>query len=373
MIAADAAARRPPLVRARAPIDRAPCAGLVGRDGAAGGHADDHPPHELLRAARLPRPAGRIHGARRTQGRQRPAAQGPRPRRRGLGGGPAPSVPRRPGLPALPDGGDGGPWFALVAGAVTIGELGKVFSGAVNSTLRLIIGELRLQDPLRRGSGESNTAARALAIGSVIPLLIADPLRPQANLADADSSPLWRTLALTAVLYPVTLGMRLTQAGTETSQRASEFVFVGLAFFAGLVIGKAALAETLAEAQRRDPCAGGGGDRGVPGRVHHRRTAGDQAARAVPGRRRGPLDQPAGPRCRRFAANTSRPTVGSSSTGERHADGGLRPPRLRSSAQSTAFASRGSSSAGRFDQRRPGGDQRRRDRLHRRRPPLRRE
>ena len=53
-----------------------------------------------------------------------------------------------------------------------------------------------------------------------------------------DSSPLWRALALVALLYPVTLGLRLTQAGTETSQRASEFVFVGLAFVAGLLIGE---------------------------------------------------------------------------------------------------------------------------------------
>ncbi len=55
-----------------------------------------------------------------------------------------------------------------------------------------------------------------------------------------DSSPLWRTLALVALLYPVTLRLRLTQAGTETSQRASEFVFVGLAFVTGLLIVEAA-------------------------------------------------------------------------------------------------------------------------------------
>ena len=51
-----------------------------------------------------------------------------------------------------------------------------------------------------------------------------------------DSSAVWRALAVVALLYPVTLGLRLTQAGTETSQRASEFVFVGLAFVGGLLI-----------------------------------------------------------------------------------------------------------------------------------------
>jgi hypothetical protein len=143
-----------------------------------------------------------------------------------------------PGLPALLMVGMAVTWFALVAGAVTIAELGKVITGAVDSTLRLVFGSSGSKT-LFAGSGQSNTlGARALAIGSVIPLLALIPLGLRRTWRAPDSSPLWRALALTAVLYPVTLGMRLTQAGSETSQRASEFVFLGVAFFAGIVLGE---------------------------------------------------------------------------------------------------------------------------------------
>jgi hypothetical protein len=159
-------------------------------------------------------------------------------------GGVATVAPQRrafldgPGLPALLMAGVALAWFALVAGSVTIDELGKVISGAIHSTLRLVLGGSDSKT-LFAGSGESNSlAARALAIGSVIPLLVLIPLGIKRTWRTPDSSPLWRTLALTALLYPITLGMRLTQAGSETSQRASEFVFVGVAFFAGIVLGK---------------------------------------------------------------------------------------------------------------------------------------
>ena len=80
--------------------------------------------------------------------------------------------------------------------------------------------------------------ARALAVGSVIPLLVLIPIGLRRVWRSPHSNTLWRTLALAAVLYPVSLGMRLTLAGSETSQRASEFVFVGVAFLAGLVISE---------------------------------------------------------------------------------------------------------------------------------------
>ncbi len=181
-----------------------------------------------------------LDGARRAQGRRR---RRPRRSRRPVGGV-ATVGPRRrpfldgPGLPALLMAGMAITWFALVAGSVTIDELGKVISGAIHSTLRLVVGGSDSKT-LFAGSGESNSlAARALAIGSVIPLLVLIPLGLKRTWRTPDSSPLWRTLALTALLYPITLGMRLTQAGSETSQRASEFVFVGVAFFAGIVLGK---------------------------------------------------------------------------------------------------------------------------------------
>jgi hypothetical protein len=129
-------------------------------------------------------------------------------------------------------------WFAFVAGSVTIDELGKVVSGAVDSTLGLIFGGSGPKT-LFAGGGQTNSAvARALAVGSVIPLLVLIPIGLRKVWRSPRSNTLWRTLALAAVLYPVSLGMRLTLAGSETSQRASEFVFVGVAFLAGLVISE---------------------------------------------------------------------------------------------------------------------------------------
>jgi hypothetical protein len=128
-------------------------------------------------------------------------------------------------------------WFAFVGGHDTIEELGGVFSDAANSVWRLIFGGSGPKT-LFQGSSESNTTvAKALAFASVIPVLALIPFGFLRAWRTRVPNPLWRALALTALLYPVTLGLRLTLSGTETSQRASEFVFVGLGFFAALVIG----------------------------------------------------------------------------------------------------------------------------------------
>jgi hypothetical protein len=141
-----------------------------------------------------------------------------------------------PGFPTLLLAAMSAAWFAFVAGPVTVDELGKVVTGAVNSTLGLIFGSSGPKT-LFAGGGQTNSlGARALAVGSVIPVLVLIMLGLKRVWRAPDTNTLWRTLALAAVLYPVSLGLRLTLAGSETSQRASEFVFVGVAFFAGLVI-----------------------------------------------------------------------------------------------------------------------------------------
>jgi hypothetical protein len=141
-----------------------------------------------------------------------------------------------PGLPAVLLAAMTAAWFAFVAGAVTVDELGKVVTGAVDSTLRLVVGGSGPKT-LFAGGGQTNPLAlRVLAIGSVIPLLVLIPFGVRRTWRAPDSSALWRALALVAALYPVSLGLRLTLAGSETSQRASEFVFVGVAFFAGLLM-----------------------------------------------------------------------------------------------------------------------------------------
>jgi hypothetical protein len=158
--------------------------------------------------------------------------------------GSTPSAARRtslldgPGLPALLMVGMAGVWFTFVAGGGTMAELGAVFTGTIKSILHMVFGGGGAKTVFA-GSGRSNSlAARALAVGSIIPLLVLIPFGLSRTWKGRNSSPLWRALAVAAVLYPVTLGLRLTQSGTETSQRASEFVFIGLAFFAAIVVSQ---------------------------------------------------------------------------------------------------------------------------------------
>ena len=72
----------------------------------------------------------------------------------------------------------------------------------------------------------------------MLPLLAIIPLGLWRTWRGSDTSPLWRAFSVVALFYPLTLLLRLTQAGTETSQRASEFVFLGLAFVAGLLVNE---------------------------------------------------------------------------------------------------------------------------------------
>jgi hypothetical protein len=142
-----------------------------------------------------------------------------------------------PALPALFVLVAGALWLIFVAGDVTSTELGSVFKDAFNSIADLITGKSGTKTIFGAGHGENNTtAARLLGIASIIPLLAVIPFGLRRTWLRRDSSAVWRALAVVALLYPVTLGLRLTQAGTETSQRASEFVFVGLAFVSGLLI-----------------------------------------------------------------------------------------------------------------------------------------
>jgi hypothetical protein len=140
-----------------------------------------------------------------------------------------------PGLPAALIGVTALFWFAFVAGGVTVAELGGVFSGAVHSLLNLIGGGGSKQ--LFGGSGQSEPPiAQALVVASVIPLLAVIVLGVLKMWREREDDPLRVTLTGVAVLYPLTLGLRLTLASSETSQRASEFVFVGIAFLAAMLI-----------------------------------------------------------------------------------------------------------------------------------------
>jgi hypothetical protein len=142
-----------------------------------------------------------------------------------------------PGLPALFLGLAAATWFVLEASHVTTAELGSVLKEAIESVLHLITGSSGSKTLFQSGGQTNTTAARIIGLASIVPLVAVIPLgllrtwrrRGRPN-------PLWRALAIVALFYPVTMLLRFTQAGTETSQRASEFVFLGLAFVSGLLV-----------------------------------------------------------------------------------------------------------------------------------------
>jgi hypothetical protein len=143
-----------------------------------------------------------------------------------------------PALPALMLAVAAGAWFAFEAGSVTTAELGGVFKEAIESVVHLITGEAGSKTLFESGSQTNTMAARILGVASVVPLLAAIPLGLLRTWRGRESNPLWRALAVVALFYPVTMLLRFTQAGTETSQRASEFVFLGLAFVGALLLNE---------------------------------------------------------------------------------------------------------------------------------------
>jgi hypothetical protein len=129
-----------------------------------------------------------------------------------------------------------GLWLALVAGEAAVEELGGVFTGAFEAILDLVLGRSGGKEVFGSSSGVVNTPiARVIAVASVGTLLVILPFAAWRSWQRHRNVPISLSLTLVALLYPVTLFPRLTQAGAEISQRASEYVFVGLGFVIGFV------------------------------------------------------------------------------------------------------------------------------------------
>jgi hypothetical protein len=126
-------------------------------------------------------------------------------------------------------------WLGLVAGSATMAELGGLFSRAFESVIDLILGNSSSKK-LFSGAGQSETvAARTLAVTSVVLMLLLVVAGVLAMWRDRVRNPLWLALGAVAIIYPLTLGLRLTSESSEISQRASASVFLGVAFIAGVL------------------------------------------------------------------------------------------------------------------------------------------
>jgi hypothetical protein len=141
-----------------------------------------------------------------------------------------------PALPAIMLGLPASAWFAFVAGGLTVTELGDIFTGTIRAAIDLVFGGSAPKKPFEAGGQTNSALARTVAVVSILSLLAILPLGLRKTWRSSARDPLQRTLTLIALFYVVTLGIRLTASGTETSQRASEFVFIGLAFLAAVVV-----------------------------------------------------------------------------------------------------------------------------------------
>ena len=126
-------------------------------------------------------------------------------------------------------------WFVFVSGSATQTELDGVFKEAASSLYHLIVSG-HPKTLFKSGTGKVDSlATRALGLASVAILVVVVPLGAWRAWRSWRTHALAISLAVVSLLYLATLGLRLTQAGSETSQRASEFVFIGVGFVAALL------------------------------------------------------------------------------------------------------------------------------------------
>lgn len=127
--------------------------------------------------------------------------------------------------------------WAFVAGSSTQGELGPVVRGAFSAVFDVLRGTGQSKQPFSTPPGFADPPLeRVVGLTSVGLLLVTLPFGLLAVVRERRRHAALLVLGLAALAYPATLALRLTTAGTETSNRASEFVFVGLGAALGLAV-----------------------------------------------------------------------------------------------------------------------------------------
>jgi hypothetical protein len=130
-----------------------------------------------------------------------------------------------------------GIWLGVVGNA-TGGYLRPVITGAVESTWNFLTGSGVGKTPFHSGGEANSHVEQALGAASVLILLILLVAGLWRLRRERPVTALGWVLVALAAAYPGSLALRLTQAGTETSNRASEFLFIGLALVAAGVLPK---------------------------------------------------------------------------------------------------------------------------------------
>ena len=128
--------------------------------------------------------------------------------------------------------------WALKVAPVTANYLSPVIGNAFHDTIHAIAGTTNTRAPFQPGTPSQQSASaaqRGIAILSVALVALGIPFGAREAWRRHRSNPYVLLLALSAIAYIVILPMRLVPAAWETSNRASEFLFVGGSAMLGLV------------------------------------------------------------------------------------------------------------------------------------------
>lgn len=119
-------------------------------------------------------------------------------------------------------------WLA-VAGTLAVTYLTTIVGGGVQELVGILLGAGDAKRLFAPHAGFSSPPPEVVAAWAAVGLLLLGlPLVLWHAIRRRGGSAILVTLGLLALLYPATLALRLTVAGSETSQRASEFVFLGI-------------------------------------------------------------------------------------------------------------------------------------------------
>jgi hypothetical protein len=126
-------------------------------------------------------------------------------------------------------------WWAF-AGRATERELGSIPASAITSVWNLALGRSAPRQLFHATNGTAEPrVTQLIGFASVVLVLVVLPFGVRRVLRQRNAISI--VLLALAVCYPPSLVLRLTAAGTETSSRASEFVFLGVAYVLALALG----------------------------------------------------------------------------------------------------------------------------------------
>jgi hypothetical protein len=129
-------------------------------------------------------------------------------------------------------------WMVLIGTAMS-GYLGPILSRAMNEVLGLITGQSAGRQLFRTFTGQLPPLwERITGLGAVALVLIGLPFGLIELWKRYRQQALALALGIGVLAYPLTLALRLTRAGVETSNRASEFLFLAIGFVLSVGVTK---------------------------------------------------------------------------------------------------------------------------------------